>query len=48
MNKDELKKYVEGLTDDTEIIVVITKEQAGLAPFLRTALVKRGAWGLFS
>ena len=32
MNKDELKKYVEGLADDSEIIVVATKEQAAVIP----------------
>lgn len=32
MNKNELKKYVEGLADDTEIIIVNTKEQASVIP----------------
>ncbi len=32
MNKDDLKKYIEGLADDTEIIVVTTKEQALVIP----------------
>jgi len=32
MNKDELQKYVNGLDDDVEIIVLTTKEQAAAMP----------------
>ena len=32
MNKDDLRKYIDGLDDDTEIIVITSKEQLSVIP----------------
>jgi len=59
MNKDELQKYVNGLDDDVEIIVLTTKEQAAAMPrhceridvagnvIWALRKFKKGAWVVF-